>query len=284
MTDENGQWDREEFEHTVESGLCALYETELTKISRQQPALVRVSKEELKWIRSVGPYFPAKDRVVDDSCQIDVVNDGLPSVAAYAYTYTFPNVPGEERIQGYCSMLFARRIQRLPSEARFRGPNIPYIFYHAYAHNKGGLTSFKMYLGVKPDGVVVHAPIVVNGQYGKEPLVQEGNEAFTFSSAITLFQDRFHLWNVSASDGTVHALFGVYEEEVKSLFYSRDLPMTETGRRRPILHWVRAHQRRMRSGIDVDIEKFLRGTDTFEMAGTEFTICRPQKTRLSRPK
>jgi hypothetical protein len=70
---------------------------------------------------------------------------------------------------------------------------------------------------------------------------------------------------------------GVDSEIVKSLFYSRQAPTTESGRRRPILHWVRSHQRRLADGIDVDIEKHLRGITEFEMDGFPFRITQPTK-------
>jgi hypothetical protein len=67
------------------------------------------------------------------------------------------------------------------------------------------------------------------------------------------------------------------EPLVKSLFFARELPITDTGRKRPILHWVRAHKRRIAERIEIDIEKYMRGTATMIMQGVEFEITKPQK-------
>lgn len=75
------------------------------------------------------------------------------------------------------------------------------------------------------------------------------------------------------------------QEEVKSLLYARSLPMSATGRKRPILHLVEAHKRRMRSGIDVDIASFLRGQQTVEIGGTAFKVNPPARLQaeVSKP-
>lgn len=74
-------------------------------------------------------------------------------------------------------------------------------------------------------------------------------------------------------------------EEVKSLLYARSLPMTATGRKRPILHLVESHKRRMRNGIDVDVTAFLRGQQTVEIGGTVFKVNPPATLRsdVSKP-
>ena len=96
--------------------------------------------------------------------------------------------------------------------------------------------------------------------------------------------DRLFIWNIETQEPNTElgipalVTFGVEAEMVKSLVYARSLPVTESGRKRPILHWVRAHQRRMQDGVDVDIEKFLRGITEFDMGGLNFRITRPVKT------
>lgn len=98
----------------------------------------------------------------------------------------------------------------------------------------------------------------------------------------SLWADRRYLWQVRTTDHIVSSvetplMLGVSPEHVKSLFYARSLPVTDTGRKRPILHWVRAHERRIQSGIDVDVRKHLRGITSFEMDGLSFEITSPTK-------
>lgn len=86
-------------------------------------------------------------------------------------------------------------------------------------------------------------------------------------------------YNVKGSEDEAFAEFGVQEEQMKSLFYARSLPMTETGRKRPLIHWVRSHRRRLKAGIDINIKEHLRGIKDFEMYGTVFEITNPAKLK-----
>ena len=107
--------------------------------------------------------------------------------------------------------------------------------------------------------------------------------------ALSLLADRRHLWNIRTKepirfpekpdvDGFYATVdFGVEQEMVKSLVFARDTPITPTGRKRPILHWVQQHKRRIASGIDVDVTRHLRGITEFEMGDLHFEITSPQK-------
>jgi hypothetical protein len=108
--------------------------------------------------------------------------------------------------------------------------------------------------------------------------------ALDASVVLNAWADRRYLWQVETSEnlmGSGHRtplVLGVGVEHVKSLFYAREAPLTDTGRKRPILHWVRAHERRLREGIEVDVREHLRGIVGFEMAGFPFRIISPFKT------
>lgn len=111
------------------------------------------------------------------------------------------------------------------------------------------------------------------------------------ATAISAEADSRFLWHVRAfklvNNGELlqgNVRFGVYGEHVKSLFFARDLPLTPTGRKKPILHWVNAHKRRLKSGKDINIEKFLRGTRYLEIGDTTFLITRPcEKEEINFP-
>ena len=109
-----------------------------------------------------------------------------------------------------------------------------------------------------------------------------GKVAMFGSAALQIVSDFKNMWVVNTEESAVGAVttplrLGVDAEMVKSLFYARQAPISESGRRRPILHWVRAHKRRIKEGIDIDILKHLRGITTFEMDGFPFTITQPVK-------
>lgn len=131
------------------------------------------------------------------------------------------------------------------------------------------------------DGRIIPAAPAVHGQNGTTG-PRAGMITTMASVAINLFCDRRYLWQVETAEhiigraGTPLSI-GVSPDHIKSLFYARSLPVTESGRKRPILHWVRAHQRRLAAGIDVDISKHLRGVDAFEMGGFDWSITNPLK-------
>lgn len=106
------------------------------------------------------------------------------------------------------------------------------------------------------------------------------------SGALQTAAEMRGMWHVETEESVISLptpiKLGVDAEIVKSLFYARQAPLSESGRRRPILHWVRSHQRRLATGIDIDIEKHLRGVTEFEMDGFPFRIVQPLKRQLAR--
>jgi hypothetical protein len=79
-------------------------------------------------------------------------------------------------------------------------------------------------------------------------------------------------------DGS-QARLSVFDEEIKSLFYARDLNPTATGRKKPLLHWVRAHHRRLKNGTEIDISEYLRGDTKFNLLGMDLEIISPVKSK-----
>jgi len=97
--------------------------------------------------------------------------------------------------------------------------------------------------------------------------------------ALQALADRRFCWVITAQEDKARAYVGCTREEIKSLLYARDLPMTATGRKRPILHLVESHKRRLRAGTDIDVTAFLRGIQTVEIQGTRFTVNPPAVVR-----
>jgi len=152
---------------------------------------------------------------------------------------------------------------------------------------KEGVFYEKYYIKINFDSGEVN-PAIMPGMSPKKDrvLVQELRRRTTVlaSMALSAEADSKYLWHVRAfrkeSSGQKDLLagnirFGVYGEHVKSLFFARDLPLTETGRKKPILHWVKAHQRRIKSGEDIDIDTYLRGSRLLQVGDTVFAITKP---------
>lgn len=131
------------------------------------------------------------------------------------------------------------------------------------------------FAGVMPDGKCVGCEI------DGSPLM---HAAYCLAYTVGMHNDRRYFWDVQTTENFLEKMpakahFSIDKEYVKSLFYARSMPMTDKGRLRPILHWVRSHKRRIKEGIDIDIDKHLRGIDAFEMHGLNFQINAPRKAR-----
>jgi hypothetical protein len=162
---------------------------------------------------------------------------------------------------------------------------------HIYKNIKREPFVFRSFMSVLKNGEVV--PIVSRrglrdtaGAHGAFLLFNEKDSFLYGCGAISLLSDRQYIWLVETKEhifGNVFAKiqFGIENEMIKSLFYARSLPLTESGRKRPILHWVRAHQRRLESGIDIDIDKYLRGINEFNMGNLNFNITQPNKLKIA---
>ena len=289
----NEYWESEEFEDLVASSLIGLYETRIKK-SKKVPRGIRFNEKVFKRFKNIGCYFTPHDRVCsvsndDDGAlsftqQIDIENDGLPDRAVF--TTKVDNVD-----DAFLTSFYLERIPCLPklwtSDIGGKFYRITQLFFgnnHVSADGtllvidkSGRIQSCYIndYDTDPTSGRVVHVK--------SRPIMEEklGSYCDYYSAwgsiAIQFYQDGRHLWNVKAYDGDSTATFGIYPEQIQSLFYARDLPQTGSGRKRPILHWVQAHQRRMRSGTEIDIEKYLRGTHEFVMGGTQFKITNPMK-------
>lgn len=87
-------------------------------------------------------------------------------------------------------------------------------------------------------------------------------------------------WRIRHMNERAPIDIGCSREEVKSLLYARTAPMTESGRKRPILHLVQSHRRRMKSGTDVDVSDFIRGSREVSLGGDTFQVIAPSQLEV----
>ena len=286
MDEKEGFWGSEEFEDLVSEGLIALYDEKHStwkKINKH----VRISEQELAMLRNWGLYFTPSDRLV--LSEIDVKNDGLADLGIIAMQGNQKDEEEEGNVGGYLRCYWTARFHKpIPKVWKKTHGGPAYIIYALIAREEGGVICAKKFVTISPKTGEIF-PCYREHQtydwgYWKhiKTLIDTPKDcemtSIAVASCLGFYSDRKYLWNVAATeDGERKATFGVYEAQIKSLFYSRSAPNTSIGRKRPILHWVRSHTRRMKSGIDVDIEKHLRGVDRFEMGNTVFHITRPTK-------
>lgn len=289
----NEYWETDEFEDLVARSLIGLHETKVKK-TKKTPKCIRFDENTFKRFKNIGCYFTPNDRVGcinhDDNNiasfiqQIDVINDGIPD----RVTLTLKTDPGD---LGYLSAFYLERLPFLPkpysSDLKGKYFRMTQLFFkNNYVCGDASIIVIdkegyiqSCYIQDHYIDPITKRPIHIKNR----PIIDNNTGTYKDyhtiwgSMAIQLYQDRRYLWNVQAHEGGAKTTFGVYPEQIKSLFYARELPQTEFGRKKPILHWVAAHQRRMKSGTEFDVEKYLRGTHEFIMHGTKFKITNPVK-------
>lgn len=261
-------WGSEEFEDLVARGLIMCFEDKIRLYENDgRKRTVNIpNARDVHIMRRLGPYFAPEDRQIwKDEYQYKV--DGIPDYASFAFY--IDREPG--LVSGYLENYVVERLHKIPHHAKL--PPARYVAFYKlaiYYGEKHGLNAITI-----PAGITENDKIVIDLRFGDH---KERDRMKTgVSGALGYKADSKYLWNVQAIEETSKATFGVYPSQIKSLLYARDLPLTATGRKRPILHWVRSHRRRMQNGTEVDIDKHLRGISEFEMNGTQFRITRPVK-------
>lgn len=281
--DADDYWADEAFEDAVAKALIACYETKFTKNRGAHPS-DRLVATDMERTRLVGPYLPAPSRVVHvpDYTSLrgvfDTHNDPLPTSGCVAM--------GGVKDTDNCYLHIGRfyRVASLPKHwKRVSGGTL--FGVDNWFCSPDHLTGERTYFTVTQEGVVESCV-----QHAQSSVYSPGRPTGVLTSTETELRnwaqrnavylqfeaDRRFCWSVTAKEsGPARATLGCMKEEVKSLLYARSLPLTATGRKRPILHLVAAHHRRMKNGTDIDVSQFLRGTRVVEMGGTQFTVNPP---------
>ena len=248
--------------------------------------------------KTIGCYFPPKGRRFYRRT-IDIRNDGLPGVICLSGVKNF--IPTSTTPYPDLSTVVAFPIKNMPKGVRalsdgpkykvivwsFFENGVPKVYIPGVFMNEsdGDVRTIVSYLSIdeKNERVVFAQDkrfvggFQINGSFMKE----------LFSVTASAYADSKNLWSVDIIEPvfgekriTTHLKFGVYEEHIKSLFYARNSPLTDAGRKRPIQHWVSSHQRRIKNGIDINVKKHLRGITRFNMFGYNFIISSPNRESI----
>lgn len=284
VINEEDSWGADDFEDTVSSALIACFESKVKK-NRGLSYSDNLTQDRVQMIRNSIPYIPSPSRVVhleEGNIKFDLTNDPLPVSGSVFWSGISP---GDS---GYFRAIHVRRANGLGKGWHARASGVLFEYTLMCAENDG-VTGERSFFTVRGDGAIVSCNLrtTVPGGYipgGKNSVINslpETMQAREIVACATLqaIADRRFCWAITAKEKTAQVSIGCMKEEIKSLLYARDLPMTATGRKRPILHLVEAHKRRLKSGIDVDIQPFLRGLQTIEINGTQFTVKPPAVLR-----
>lgn len=236
-----------------------------------------------------GVYMPGTERAYWCG-NFDV---GVDELTEEGCVYCEPN----EKLDEQFAFAHIRKMGGFP-ETVYNPPHTPVAYYrvnHVAYIRENSKTAYNIdarvltrvsYFSIASDGSVWVAHDKRKLQHFQTLASYQDDQynAYHFGpGALSLLADRKFLWLVETSEPLLNGhskakmQFGVDAEMVKSLFYARDIPITATGRLRPILHWVEAHKRRVREGLTVGVIKHLRGIEEFSMGGLEFKITQPKK-------
>lgn len=280
-------WSSGAFEHAVEACLIACYESKPKK-NPGAPPWDNLNLKRISVIRNEGPYIPSNSRVFlapdpDENCFFDIDNDPLPVKGCFAGITG--GIIKDQNPDSYLTVFNVRKVTSLGKSWYRRSGGALYEMLTMSAENRGHVAGERRFFTVDKAGAVKACGqrLITGKGYSPgrptkiiEPSSDWVRETEQWASfALQALADRRFCWVISAREQIAKAHLGCMKEEVKSLLYARSLPLTATGRKRPILHLVEAHKRRMKSGIDIDVSSFLRGTQTVVIGNTEFKVNPP---------
>lgn len=276
-------WASEDFEQRVTAATVALYETNVESYSDCN-SIHRFDNTDLMVMRKQGIYITAPDRVVfAPGCGMSILKWPQAGCISVGSEYK-ENGDGkvDDLLESYCRLIYFRRLNKLPSHSAMRALGDPYEMMMAWPQDNGPVIGFTDYLTVNrrsgsvsrtvPAWQIKNPSAVSRHAADKENIKME----YGLSVAIQFTEDARHIWSITAHNDVSKVTVGAHAESVKSLLYARTLPMTKTGRKRPILHVVHAHRRRIAAGTDIDVRDFLRGTREVVMDDTKYTVSPPQ--------
>lgn len=276
-------WTSDEFEKDVTATTVALYETAIDQECDRR-SIARFDADRFNRMRRHGVYITAPDReVLAPECGISVLRwpeVGCISLGAQ-YKTDYDGHP-DDLIESYCRLVYFRKLNRLPPHSSMLAVGDPYEIVMAWPQNNGPVIGFTEYLTVnRRTGKISQT---VPAWDAKNPSkvarftadTEKHKVLHTLGFAMQFIDDARHIWSITAHNDVSKVTVGAHAESVKSLLYARTLPMTKTGRKRPILHIVHAHRRRLAAGTDIDVRDFLRGTREVVMDGTKYTVSAPQ--------
>lgn len=264
-------WLSDDFENHIAGVLISQYEENLTK-NRGAPPADRMSYEKLLQLRNnFTPYVPSNSRFFMYGNLFDIENDPLP--ASGCLSMLTAGKVKESNPDSYAFMLYFRKVNSLGKYWVRLGSGQIFEFYKVIA-NTHDIFGERYYVTVDKNGRVASCTQIINSVERPE---KERNELTIWAStALQSIADKRFSWTITAIEDRARVEIGCVPEEVKSLLYARTLPLTKSGRKRPILHVVEAHKRRLKNGVDIDIKEFLRGTREVEIGGTHFIVNPPK--------
>lgn len=242
---------------------------------------------EIKGLKASSPLVSLSP-VRSDALTVDR-SAGLPFCFVVASPTEQHDVP-----DGYLSpdFFYATKVKKTPWNVTKVGGDV-YRMGLAWRTSEKKHVWGAFWVGVQQDGSVrvaheLHdAKVRVgHGEYARRQWVAsswrtEDKDPITpvincFCAALQAYQERGSKWNVGVRKGGKRLVFLVDQKDTSAFFRSRDkTALTEGGKRRPIIHYVRPHTQKHGEKI-VEIPEHIRGLRSFTWKGYECAITAPQ--------
>lgn len=256
-------WTTEEFEDVTTRAYIALHERGLENYQHynqsvnRELSLLTIPPEDMRRFLKLGIYIHSESASIDQE-GYGSPYDGFVLASGFKKQSDF-----------YAILIRAERVKRFARLIRPVAIGRQTSLCVAYFCNEGNAMGRRYPYTVTPSSAVSFSNQIVGAPNDKD--------AFGLIELTDYFQSNANsTWRIRVKNEVAPIDLGCSREEVKSLLYARNAPMTESGRKRPILHLVSSHRRRMKEGIEIDIDQFLRGTREIEMGGQVFQVVAPQ--------
>lgn len=277
-------WGKERFIDTIETAILAQYEKNIEKDNLGLPKPITPDLLSIKkLLKSTPPYCPNGERIiqVEQSSDypkviLDTANDIIPNKGCFFQLSKDLKSGNSIFKDAYVHFYCFERINHLPQGFVFPFFKCDRFLVTAIAaRTNHPMYVKKWFVAIDRDGFT-HAAKMTSREFSA--LSKQEIKEYEFSTAVAFsyLADARCCWNITATElGGASVRLGCDAEEIKTLLYARTLPLSVTGRKRPILHVVSAHTRRLNSGIDININQYLRGLNKVIIGDTQFVITPP---------
>jgi hypothetical protein len=247
----------------------------LDKMKKHKWAGDYFDKHELKAIRELGPYVWIDDKTSGEIGSVNM-STGLPSWVCVAINDDNEFVDGEKiKNQFRWRLVTLTRLTKFPVHVIWVGDGYAYEVTLNFYDDKhgGGWSALQYFVSIDKDGTITPCRYRMKGQkswrgtkdWVSVPTLELGCYGDLFNNwfdhakddgiglcgflgvVIDAWKHREYCWNAIFLANKSRITFGFDVYEAKRIFAERVERKTPSGRKKPIIHWVKSHQRKKRA-------------------------------------
>jgi len=177
-----------------------------------------------------------------------------------------------------CRSMHIIRINKLPKRYVCKGKKEAFFEIH-YKYIDGSKSEYiRGAFGY--DGHSINKACTDMSSFRQSDFIQKKkNDNDSFVLTTSMFDDLSDQWITEIEYDGQSILMGSNKEGVRELSDLREEPLTITGRRKAIMHWVAGHTRRTEAG-PFDVSTYTRGIDSFNIDNFNIKISPPALSLL----